>query len=460
MKHIKNYIAVLLLLLSNAALAQRVDLTLDQCRVMSRNNSADVLNADLAVEAAEAQRGEALAEYFPKVSASAFGFYSLYPMVELGLADILGQSQFTDNLQAIIDRLAPELGINTSYSTLQRGGVAMVSLMQPVFAGGRIVAGNKLAKLGVEAAVLKRDMAYRTSDETLDMNFWQVVALQEKQHTIETISAMLDTIYRDVESAHQAGLASNTDLMQVELKKSELRVGQIQLTNGIRLAKMNLLNTIGMNYSYIDRSTDSIPYLDSIFFSGSLANMLPPENYYKTEESIASEQAEMKLLDLSVRAQQLQRRMVLGEALPQIAVGANYGYSYMLEQGKWNGAVYAMVQVPISDWGKKARNMQRLDRNIEMAENDRKYLSEQILLQIRQLWLNLTSSWQQMVVSRQAVDMAKAAADQSMAYYRAGMITVSELLQSQTSLANANEAYINQAIEYTKALNSYLSRVK
>lgn len=454
------HIIIILLLLPVAVNARRVELSVEQCRALADRNNTTVRNAQLDVEAAVAQRGEALAEYFPKVSASVFGFYSLDPMVEIGIKDILGESQFTDRLQSIIDNIAPELGINSVYRTLQRGAVASVSLMQPIFAGGRIVAGNNLARLGVEAAHLKRDIAARSLHEQIDRDFWQVVALQEKERTLASLAVMLDTIHRDVQSAYNAGLASSTDLMQVELKRSELRVGQIQLTNGIRLAKMNLLNGIAMEYSYIDRGSDSIPFIDSIFFNGSLSTLLPPEEYYVPEEQVALSQEETRLLSIGVKAQQLQRRMVLGEALPQLAVGANYGYSYMLENGKWNGAVYAVLQIPISDWGKKARNLQRLDRQIEKAENDQAYLSEQILLQIRQLWLNLTSSWQQMQVTKQNLRLARSTVDQSLAYYRAGMIPLSELLQTQSSLNQANEAYITQALNYSAALNSYLSRVK
>lgn len=454
------YIFIAIICSAGATAQQHLVLSLDYCRTMTDSNSTSVCNAILDVEAAKAQRGEALAEYFPKVSASAFGFYSLNPMIEIGIKDILGESEFTNNLQTIIDKIGPELGINTVYRTMQRGAVASVSLMQPLFAGGRIVAGNRLASLGLEAATLKRDIATRTAHEQVDKDFWQIVALQEKEKTLEALSIMLDTIQRDVTSAYEAGIASNTDLMQVELHRSELEVGRIQLTNGLRLAKMNLLNGMKADYSYIPRPDSDVPYIDSISLDGTLDHLQAPDIYYVDEETIAVTQEETRLLSLAVEAQQLQRRMALGEALPQVAVGANYGYSYMLDKGKWNGAVYAVVQVPISDWGKKARNLQRLDRQIQKAENDQEYLSEQILLQIRQLWLNANASWQQMLVTRQSLDLAQANADQSIAYYRAGMIPLSELLQAQTTLTQANEAYIKQAINYITDLNAYLYRTK
>lgn len=436
----------------------RVEVTVEDCRNMAGKHSAQMRNADLDVEAAKIQREEVRAEYFPKVSASAFGFYAIDPMLEISVQDLFGKTEATEKFQEVLDKIAPELGLNTIYRTLQNGVVAMVSLMQPVFAGGRIVAGNKLSLLGVEAAELQRNIAARTSDEQIDRLYWQVVSLQEKQNTLMQVKSMLDTICRDLRSAYDAGLASNTDLMQVELKQSELAVGQIQLDNGIRLAKMNILNGIGMNYSYIERDDEAYPFIDSIRFVGNFNEMLSPADVYISETEVAARQEEMRLLELAVDAKRLERRMVLGEALPQVALGANYGYSYIFDKGNWNGAVFAVVQIPVSDWGKNARKMQRFDKQIEKAENDRVYLSEQILLQIRLLWFNLTSSWQQMLVMKQNLALAESSLNQIFAYYRAGMVSLAELLQAQTQLSQAHESYTCQALEYVTALNAYRYR--
>lgn len=435
-----------------------VVLTIDECRQLAYSRSAQMQNASLDIEAAKFQREEARAEYFPRVSVAAFGFYALDPMLEIGVEDLFGKSDLTAKLQDALNKISPELGINPIYRTLQRGAVASLSLMQPVFAGGRIVAGNKLAVLGVEAASLQYNINKRMSDEQIDQLYWQVVALQEKQNTLYVVENMLDTIYRDVLSAHEAGIAGSTDLMQVELKRSELRVGMLQLENGIRLAKMNILNGIGMEYSYISRDGTDLPFIDSIYFSANFDKLMPPEECYVPEEDVALSQDEMKLLDLSVRAKQLERRMILGEALPQVAVGANYGYSYMFDKNNWNGAIFAMVQIPLSDWGKNARKLQRYDRMIKKTENDKIYLSEQILLQVRQLWLNLNTAWQQMLVIEQSMSVAESVFNQTNSYYRAGMASVSELLQTQSALQQAREAYITQKLDYAKALNSYLYR--
>ena len=50
-----------------------ISLTLDSCISRADQNNWTVRNAQLEVDAAKAQKGEALAAYFPQLSAGAFG---------------------------------------------------------------------------------------------------------------------------------------------------------------------------------------------------------------------------------------------------------------------------------------------------------------------------------------------------------------------------------------------------
>lgn len=434
-------------------------LSLEECRSLAVENNADVRNAALDVMAARAQKQEALAEYFPKVSVTAFTFYAFNPMLEIGITDILGKSDFSYNLQNVINSLASSYGFDPVYSTLSHGVTAGISVMQPVFAGGRIVSGNRLAALGVEAAGLQQNITRRKTAEDIEKNYWQVVALEEKMKTLGQMQELLDTLYKDVCSACAAGLVTENDILQVKLKQNELRSGKIQLKNGIRLSKMLLFNSIGVEYNpYSTIAADSVPYIDDIVLSDRPEELLPPGHYYRPEEEIAASQDESRLLEIAVQAKKLEKRMALGEALPQIGVGATYGYTDLINDGRMNGAVYAMVQIPISDWGKTSRKVQRYDYQLQKAQNQQEYLNAQLVLQIRKLWLDLESSWEQMNVAEESVRTAEASVRDLKAYYDAGLSPLSELLQAQTQLRQAADDYTEQSIGYAMALQAYLDR--
>lgn len=436
----------------------QTNLTLEDCRRLSLQNDPYVKNAGLDIYAAQAQKKEVLSEYFPKVSLNSFGFVALNPVLEIGVKDILGESDFSSNVQMLVSEAASAYGFSPVFSTMKSGFSASVSAIQPVFTGGRIVAGNRLAALGVETAQIQRDMKIRETGEKVEAGYWQVVSLEEKLRTLGKMKEFLDTLHNDVKTAVDAGLAVDTDLMQVNMKGNELNSGMVRLRGSIRLAKMNLFNSIGLNYSLLPALADSLcPFIDDIVLADRLDTLQPPQHYFMPEEDILASLEEVRLLEARVRAESLTKRMTLGEALPQIGVGGSYGYTHAMN-GRLNGAVFAMLQIPLSDWGRVSRKMQRQDFLIQKAINEKDYLSSQLLLQIRQLWLDLNVAWEQLQIAEEGVVLAAKTMEIVKDRFDAGLISVAELLQAQTSFMEASESYFNAEIAYSQALTAYCGR--
>ena len=104
--------------------------------------------------------------------------------------------------------------------------------------------------------------------------------------------------------------------------------------------------------------------------------------------------------------------------------------------------------------------MQQYDSKLQKARNEKEYLDAQLLLQVRKLWLDLESAWEQLQVAKENVDVARENVRDQTACYKAGMLPVSDLLQAQTQLQEADNEYIDQCIEYVVALNAYLDRTE
>lgn len=453
----KTVLAALAALTCIAAPAQELRLTLEECREMALQNNSSAVGAALDLEAARYQKQEAFAEYFPRVSAMGFGFWAFDPLLEIGVKDIFGNNDFSNNLQGLIDSYAPMYGLPTSYTTLSRGYLAGVSVMQPIFAGGRIVNGNRLAALGVEAAGLQQEVQRRSTSDEIEGYWWQVVSLQEKRELLAGSKEFVDTLFRDVTAAYEAGLVTEDELLQVKLARNELLSNEVQLDNGLKLAKMNLLNSIGQSYTVISaNASEERPYIDSIVLADEEGLPGPPEAYYADEESIAASMEETRLLELQVEAAELQKKMALGEALPQLAVGATYGYYDFTGKGDFNGLAFATVQIPISDWGKTGAKMKRLQTQVDKAASQRDYLQSQIILGVRQSWVELNSAWSQYQLALDSEAAAEASFGRVERNYEAGMVTIAELLQSQTSLRQASDKRADALNSYRQALRKWL----
>ena len=275
-----------------------VVLTLDECLRAAGESNADIRGAALDLRAAELQREEAFAEYFPRVSATGFGFYSLNPLLDIGIKDILGDNELSNNLQDLITTAGAEFGIPPRYTAMQHGYLLGVVAMQPLYAGGRIVNGNRLAELGVKAAGLSADMQKRKTLQGIEQAWWQAASLEDKKVTLERVISIMDELKSSVDAAVGAGLAAETDALQLELRSSETRAALRQVESGQKLIKMNILNSAGIEYSLLrSLSDEDRPYIDDISLDFSSDEPLSPEHYRKDEQEIVSSLAERQLLD-------------------------------------------------------------------------------------------------------------------------------------------------------------------
>ena len=439
----KKTLSILIFLISASALsAQEVRLSIKDCIVLSEANNPYIKNTFLDIQSARFQKKEVFAEYFPRLSFRALGISSYDYLIDIvvgrEVGDALRESEFGGYTR---------FGLNATFT-----------LMQPIYAGGRINTGNKLAKVGIKAAELKHKVNLREKREEIEKMYWEIVALEEKRHTIKHLEELLEILHRDVTSAIDAGVVTESDLLLVKMKKNELKSGKIHLEGGIRLLKMNLFNTIGQGYTLVKGVADTTkPYIDNIVLADRLSSLLPPSDYYIPEEEFAAGVSETELLGIMVEAKQLEKKLALGEYLPAAGIGISYGFSNFTNSNS-NAIGLATISIPISNWGKGSMKLKRLNNEIQKAVNEKDHLSSQLILQARQLWLNLNVTWEQMKIAEENLALAEENVYNQMSRFNAGLIPISEVLMSQTSLFEATENLIDKQIEYSKALTAYNGR--
>ena len=439
----KKTLSILIYLISASALsAQEVSLSIKDCIVLSEANNPYIKNTFLDIQSARFQKKEVFAEYFPRLSFRALGISSYDYLIDIAVGREVGDALRESELGGYT-----RFGLNATFT-----------LMQPIYAGGRINTGNKLAKVGIKAAELKHKVNLREKREEIEKMYWEIVALEEKRHTIKHLEELLDILHRDVTSAIDAGVITESDLLLVKMKKNELKSGKIHLEGGIRLLKMNLFNTIGQGYTLVKGVADTTkPYIDNIVLADRLSSLLPPSDYYIPEEEFAAGVSETELLGIMVEAKQLEKKLALGEYLPSAGVGISYGFSNFTNSNS-NAIGLATISIPISNWGKGSMKLKRLNNEIQKAVNEKEHLTSQLVLQARQLWLNLNVAWEQMKVAEENLELAEKNVYNQMSRFNAGLIPISDVLMNQTKLFEATENLIDKQIEYSKALTAYNGR--
>ena len=440
---------VCFILLMFPLFAQQSDslrLSVQDCIDMALENNIELKNSQLEIDKARATKNEARAEYFPTISAQAVAFDALNPMFSFGIEDI-DNAQLRQILYTLYAEYGANMGLEKEYSFIQNGVILNAMATEPIYAGGRIRNGNKLAKLGIEAAELQekvKEDEVRLQTETL---YWQIVALQEKLTTLDQLDRLLDTLDKDLSGAIEAGLAMPTDQYKLKVKQNESLLNRKKLTDGITLLKMALAQTIGADWQ-------TMTLTDTLGFE------TEPAAYYHVANEAVRSRNESQLLDLSLRAEDLKKKMTLGEALPSLLVGGSANYHTVFDHPKTNAMVFAMLQIPITDWHKTSYKLKKHDLDAEMAENTRRDLTEKMEMQTNQAWFNLEQSWLRIGMAETALNDAEANLKITEDYYEAGLVALSDVLEAQTLLKQSRDELTDSRVAYRVNLVTYRQLTK
>lgn len=180
----RNIILMALFLSGITASAQQV-LSLQQVKEQALAHNISIRTAEDAVREAREQKKEAFTSFFPQISATGMGFRTNTDMMKtiINTASLLPSSLATALPPALAGMIPPTL----SFSMLDRGLMAGVAAVQPVFAGGRIINGNKLARAGVEVSEIQKQISENNVELTATQYYWQIISLKEKQRTLNAI---------------------------------------------------------------------------------------------------------------------------------------------------------------------------------------------------------------------------------------------------------------------------------
>ena len=383
------------------------------------------------IEAAHEQRREAFTKYFPNVSATAATFNANRGMAKMTLDP---QTMISPELGAALAQSFPPeamaaLAAPMNMTMMKSGVIASVTAMQPVFAGGQIVNGNRLARVGEEVSELQLQLAEQEVERTVSQYYWQLVSLYEKLATIDAVEALLADLHKDVDVAVRAGVAMRNDLLQVELRQNEVESQKVKLRNAIDIVKMTLGQYAGIEPSRLSPKGEGSRYsfeIDEPDLSQQDIPELPPLG----REGVGL-LPEYSLLQKQVEAAKLQKKMAVGKNLPSVAVGAGYNYHNLLDNDRTFAMVFATLSVPISDWWGGSHAVKHKKIELQKAQEQLEDNAQLLGIRLQKTWNDADEARQLVAIASRGIKQAEENLRLNRDYYRAGTSTMSNLLEAQ-----------------------------
>lgn len=439
----KRAFVLSLALLASAFVYGQRTLTLDECRSLAIQNNKELQIAGEKVRVANYDKQAALTKYFPQVSA--MGTY-MRNQKDINLLD--------DKTVAGLGKLLPiDVGAFT-HLDIQDVWLGNVSLVQPVFMGGKIIAYNQITKYAKELAQSMNDLKLQDVIYKTDEAYWQVVSLVNKKKLADSYVSLLRKMDTDVQALIEEGVATQVDGMSVRVKLNQAEMAQTKVDNGLALSRMALAQLCGLpleeSLALADENIESLP--ESASSSGS----------FSVEEAFINRQ-ELKSLDYAVRIYKKKEKIALAEHLPSVALTANY---LVTNPNSFNGFkndfggmfnVGVAVQVPISGWweGTYKRNAARAETHIKQLELDD--AKEKIELQVNQSVYKVNEAGKKLTASSRNKEKAEENLRHATIGFEEGVIPALNLMEAQTAWVEAQSDLIDAQIE-VKLTDVYLSK--
>lgn len=434
--------------------AQRM-LTLEECRNLAIQNNKELQISGEKIKMADNEKKAAFTKYFPQLSAN--GAY-MWNQKDINLLDM---GALSSSLSSSLGGLAqlPMIqhlmsGVNDmQHLDVQNIWVGNVSLVQPVFMGGKIVNYNQITKFAKQLAesmnnLQLQDLIYKT-DET----YWQVISLVNKKKLADAYVDLLRKMDSDVTAMIYEGVATEADGLSVKVKLNEAEMAQTKVENGPALTRMLLAQICGLSLeedlSLADEKLDNFP-VETTQASADLNEAFMNRN-------------ELRSLDLATKIYKRKERIALAEMLPNVALAANY---FVTNPNVFNGFkndfagmfnVGVMVKVPLSGWweGTYRRNSAKAETRIKTLEwQDAR---EKIELQVNQSVYKVNEAGKKLIASSRNMENAEENLRRANFGFEEGVIPALNLMEAQTAWVSARSSLIDAQIE-VKLTEVYLSK--
>ena len=463
----------LLLFLPLAADAQRL-LTLDSCRAMALRNNKQLGVAKVKQEASTNMRKSARTQYLPKVNAvggymwmnKEISILNDDQKVALSNLGTSATSKLQDALAPLVSTLPAETqakiagdmgqfagvlnqvgtGIVDGFRTDTRNMFAgAVTVTQPVFMGGAIVAANKMADINEQMAANSLDMKTQGTLYHIDQVYWQVVSLRHKQTLAESYVALVKKLKGDVQKMIDQGVATKGDGLSVSVRVNEAEMALTQVTDGLELSKMLLCQLCGL------------PEDEDIV----LADEASEELSVKSEDLATAEagadvafenRPELKVLQNTVDLSLQTTNVLKAGNLPQVMLTGGYAVTnpntFNGFQKKFGGVwnVGVVVRVPIWNWGDVMYKVRASKGATAMARLELDDAREMISLQVRQNNFKVKEVQKKLTMAQSNVANADENLRMANLAFKEGVASITTVMEAQTAWNQAQSQKIDAEI--------------
>ena len=422
-------------------------LSLDSCRSRALRHNKSLQIADETVRQARYIRQAARGAYLPGIDFTGFYFYN---SKDIRLIDV-------DKLRSAIT----DLGVPSSVSSwlipndfleldTHNVGMGAVTVTQPLFLGGKILAMNRIADNAERLSQSQRQLAEKEVIAAVDEAYWLTISLLHKKELAESFVALIDSLYHNVNIMISEGIATQSDGLTVEVALNEAEISLTKVENGLSLSRMLLAQLCGMPIDTIFRLSDE---------ELSEVPSLPPLSY--DINRVYDRRNEIRSLGYLTQIAKEQQNIALSDMLPSALLVGAYTFSTPNLYNGFQNCVDGMfrigilLRVPIFHWGVNFYKYKASRSATVISRIETEIAKEQINLQVKQAAYKASEAVKTYEMTCRNMTNAERNLYNAQIAFSEGIYTVSDVLAAQTAWQQARSEKIDASINVCICSNNF-----
>jgi len=301
---------------------------------------------------------------------------------------------------------------------------------------------------------IQRFRAARTAEQAAQLNYQDTLdvvtvgngylQIIEANSRIEAQHAQVrnaQALYDQAVEEFQAGTSPRIDVTRTEVQFHTEEYNLSVTRNNLAIAKLALARAIGLPLGQQFEVADELPYTD--------INPFTVEDALKTAYHTRSDFR--SALDTEKAAQRT-LSATKGERYPVIAANGSYsdvGSTFGQSHGTFN--FQAGVRVPLFTGGRIEGDITQAEAALRQRKAEAENVRGQIDYDVRTAFLNLDAAKEQVDVAQKNVVLANESLNHSKDRFTSGVTDSVEVVQSEQSLASANDQYISSVYNHNLA---------
>jgi outer membrane protein TolC len=430
------FLFTLLLADPQTASCQQTDpdgsLTLAQAVGLALQNNRQLRIKELSVNKAEDQLSAARTTRLPK--------FNLYTLGSQQLSKI--DFTFEQGVFGTFPGIGPVPDKDTRISTAQKPTFLIVGqITEPISQHYQIGLNLKLLDTSREIAKEQLRAEQQTVVNDVKRAFYAILQTQSTLQTAEEnikLYRELDRVTGDYVAQRVALKSQNLDV-KTRLAKAEYDA--LTLLDQLAIQKQQLNNLLGRD----------------INMEFSVSAVLEPTGF-ETDLVAAKSQAltrrpEITEARLKLKQAELDRRIKKSEYIPEISASFNYispqNFGSLIPKSIMSvGLVFSWE---VWDWGKRRRELDEKSRTVEQAKTSVVEAENAVLMDLNSKHRKLQQTRLQLRIAQLAQETARENLRVSTNKYQVQAALLSDVLQTQTALADANTQYQQAVLSYWTA---------